>query len=99
MNKALHEHLQAMLERASEVINKREPPGIQRYAAHYAFARLAHKRAREEPERKFWKERMEALEARADELRREQEEKDKELDPLARRRLARSWRQKAKLLS
>lgn len=99
MNRALQIHLQTMLKRFSEEIAKREPPGIQRLAAMYACVRLAHKRAREEPEREFWKRYLEDLEAKAAALKEEEESRIKLLDPLAQRQVRQAWRKKAKLLS
>lgn len=84
-----------MIKRFAEEIAKREPAGIRRMAAMYACVRLAHQRAREEPERKFWAKYMADLERKADELKRERELREMDLDPIAKRRIAASWRKKS----
>lgn len=83
MNQALFEHLQSMLKAFADKIAEREPVGLRRKAALYACVRLAHQRAKEEPEKKFWKKYLQNLELDIERLKRTAEGR-RELSKLGR---------------
>lgn len=65
----LRQKLQVLLERFAKQAKKNYPPGIQRMAAVYACVRVAHQKANDENERKFWRGYLDNLERKVDELK------------------------------
>ena len=69
MTPKLKEHLNRMIARFAREIQKREKTSLRRLMALYACCRLAHQKARSDPERAFWRAYLIQLEIRADELK------------------------------